>query len=123
MYRVVFSVCTILLFAAAVFAQAPDRKSQLGIGGGSYILFGDVTVDDGGEQGTKPLMYEIILNNIGDLPAARQYVSSGGRYQFINLAPGPYILVVLLDHEEIARLRVEISSGGAERVRQNIELA
>jgi tetratricopeptide (TPR) repeat protein len=31
-------------------------------------------------------------------------------------------LVVLLDHEEIGRMRVEILSGGAERVRQNIEL-
>ena len=123
MRRVVISVFAILVFSALVLAQAPDRKSQLGIGGGPYILFGDVTVDEGGDKGAKPLMYEIVLNNLGGLPAARQYVSSGGRYQFINLAPGQYVLIVMLDHEEVARMRVEILSGGAERVRQNIELA
>lgn len=122
MCRVVFSLLAILVFSTFVVAQAQDRKSQLGIGGGTYILFGDVTVDEGAEKRAKPLMYEILLNNPGGLPAARQYVSSGGRYQFINLAPGPYEIVVLLDHEEIGRTRVEISSGGAERVRQDLEL-
>ena len=123
MRRVVVSVFAILMLSASLYAQAPDRKSQLGIGGGPYILFGDVTVDEGGDKKTKPLMYEIVLNNLGGLPADRQYVSSGGRYQFINLAAGQYVLLVLLDHEEVARMRVEILSGGAERVRQNIELA
>lgn len=121
MGRIAFSV-VILLFSTFVFAQ--DRKSQLGIGGGTYILFGDVTIDEGGgEKRAKPLMYEVILNNPGGLAAARQYVSSGGRYQFINLAAGQYELVIMLDHEEIGRTRVEISSGGSERVRQDLELA
>ena len=124
MFRVVFCVLATLVFSGFVFAQQPgtDRKSQLGIGGGSYILFGDVTVDEGGDKRVKPLMYQVLLNNLGGLPAGRQYVSSGGRYQFINLAAGLYELVVLLDHQEIGRTRVEISSGGAERVRQDLEL-
>lgn len=123
MFRVGFAMLAILVFSAFVFARPQDRKSQLGIGGGPYILFGDVTVDDGGDKQAKPLMYEVVLNNLGGTPADRQYVSSGGRYQFINLAAGQYYLLVLLDHEEIARLRVEILSGGAERVRQDVELA
>lgn len=123
MRRVGFCVFTILVLSACMYAQAPDRKSQLGIGGGPYILFGDLTVDEGGEKKAKPLMYEVVLNNLGGTPADRQYVSSGGRYQFINLAAGQYILVVLLDHEEIGRMRVEILSGGSERVRQDVELA
>lgn len=42
MFRVVFCVLATLVFSGFVFAQQPgtDRKSQLGIGGGSYILFG-----------------------------------------------------------------------------------
>ena len=123
MRRVVFPVFAILALSACVYAQAPDRKSQLGIGGGSYILFGDLTVDEGSEKRAAPLVYEVLLNNLGGRPADRQYVSSGGRYQFINLAPGQYELVVLLDHQEIGRMRVEILSGGAERVQQNLELA
>lgn len=123
MRRVVFPVFAILVLSACVYAQAPDRKSQLGIGGGPYILFGDLSVDEGSEKRAAPLVYEVLLNNLGGRPADRQYVSSGGRYQFINLAPGQYELVVLLDHQEIGRMRVEILSGGSERVRQNLELA
>lgn len=120
MRRVVFSVCAILFFIACAYAQ--DRRAQLGLGGGPYILFGDLTVDEGNEKKAKPLVYEVLLNNLGGRPADRQYVSSGGRYQFINLAPGQYELVILLDHDEIGRMRVEILSGGSERVRQNVDL-
>lgn len=123
MCRVVFSVIAILVFSASVFSQVPDRRTQLGIGGGDYVLFGDVSVDEGKGKGAKPLVYEVVLNNLGGLPAGRQYVSAGGRYQFINLAPGRYELLVLLDHEEVGRTRVEILSGGSERVRQDLELA
>ncbi|HSD45386.1 MAG TPA: tetratricopeptide repeat protein [Pyrinomonadaceae bacterium] len=113
----------LLTISLCVSAQAQDRKTQLGIGGGSYIIFGDLSVDEGKDKATKPLVYEVVLNNIGGLPAGRQYVNAGGRYQFINLAPGQYELVVLLDHEEVGRTRVEILSGGSERVRQDVELA
>ena len=116
------SVFAILaLSSTAAFSQ--DRKAQLGIGGGSYILFGEVSVDEGKDKAKKPLMYEVVLNNMGGLPAGRQYVNAGGRYQFINLAPGQYELVILLDHVEVGRTRVEILSGGSERVRQDVELA
>lgn len=117
------ALALLLMCSVCVSAQAPDRKTQLGIGGGSYILFGDVSVDEGKDKSTKPLVYEVVLSNPGGLPAGRQYVNAGGRYQFINLAPGQYELVVLLDHEEIGRTRVEILSGGSERVRQDLELA
>ena len=123
MRRVVFPVFAIFVLTACVYGQAPDRKAQLGIGGGPYILFGDLSVDEGNDKRAMPLVYELLLNNPGGRPADRQYVSSGGRYQFINLAAGQYELVVLLDHEEIGRMRVDILSGGSERVRQNIELA
>ena len=114
-------VFALLVFSRPVFSQ--DRRTQLGIRDGAYILFGDVTVDEGNEPGAKPLVYEIVLNNAGGTPAGRQFVSPGGRYQFINLAAGQYELVVLLEHVEIARVRVEIVPGPAqERVRQDLAL-
>ena len=116
------SVFAILALSSTV-ALSQDRRAQLGIGGGSYILFGEVSVDEGNDKAKKPLVYEVLLNNIGGLPAGRQYVNAGGRYQFINLAPGQYELVIMLDHVEVGRTRVEILSGGAERVRQDVELA
>ena len=125
MYRVMWVFVLSLMISATVFAQIPDRNVVLGTGGGSYILFGDVLVDEGKDDSknssAKPLLYEVLLNNRGDRPAGRQYVSAGGRYQFINLAPGQYDLVVLLDHQEVARMRVEILAGPAqERIRQDI---
>ena len=128
MYRVMWVFILSLLFSATVFAQIPDRSQVLGTGGGSYILFGDVLVEEGKDgaknSSAKPLLYEVLLNNRGDRPAGRQFVSAGGRYQFINLAPGQYDLVVLLDHQEVARMRVEILAGPAqERMRQDIMLA
>jgi tetratricopeptide (TPR) repeat protein len=124
MSRIVWLFALSLMISVSVFAQFPDRKSQLGIGGGSYILFGDLQVDEGKKADSKPLLYEVVLNNSGGLPAGRQFVSAGGRYQFTNLASGIYELVVLLDHQEIARTRVEILAGPAqERVRQDITLA
>ena len=114
----------LLPIAVCAQTQAPDRRSQLGMGGGAYTLFGDVLVDEGKTPGAKPLVYEVVLNNIGGTPAGRQYVNAGGRYQFINLAAGQYELLVLLDHEEVARTRVEILAGPAqERVRQDLNLA
>src|SRR4051794_3827030 len=106
-YRTIFCLLQILglllVFSVSVSAQVPDRKTQLGIRTGSYMLFGDLVVDEGNESGVKPLIYEVVLNYFGGTPAGRQFVSAGGRYQFINLAAGQYELLVLLDHEEIAR--------------------
>lgn len=112
------------LFSIQAFGQGSDRRTQLGIGGGSYTLFGDLQVDESKTAGVTPLVYEIVLNNIGGTPAGRQFVNAGGRYQFINLGAGQYELIVLLDHEEIARTRVEILPGPAqERVRQDLNIA
>lgn len=98
---------------------------MFGLGGGTYILFGDLIVEEGKQPGAKPLVYEVLLNNLGGTPAARQAINPGGRYQFINLAPGQYELVVLLDQQEVGRVRVEILpvAAGMERVRQDITLA
>jgi tetratricopeptide (TPR) repeat protein len=124
MYRIIQVVSVLLVIGMSVFAQAPDRRTQLGMGGGDYTLFGDLLVDESKNPSTKPLMYEILITNQGGTTAGRQFVSSGGRYQFINLAAGQYELVVMLDHEIVARQRVEILPGPAqERVRQDLSLA
>jgi predicted Zn-dependent protease len=130
MYRIGFFLFATLMFSASAFAQPPDRstivdrRTMLGGGGGSYIIFGDLLVDESKSGDAKGRVYEVVLNNRGGLPAARQFVGAGGRYQFINLSAGQYDLVVLLDHEEVARQRVEILPGPAqERIRQDMSLA
>jgi cytochrome c-type biogenesis protein CcmH/NrfG len=112
------------LFSIPAFGQRDlERRPQLGIGGGAYTLFGDLIVDEGNSPGLKPLSYEVILNALGGVPGPRQYVNAGGRYQFMGLAPGVYELLVVVEHQEVARTRVEILAGPQqERIRQNLNV-
>ena len=125
MFRTVHMVIVLLVIGASVLAQGPpDRRTVLGMGGGAYVLFGDLVVQEDKSPGAKPLVYEVILNNLGGVPAGRQVINAGGRYQFTGVAAGQYELVVLLEHEEVARTRVEILPGPSqERIRQDINLA
>jgi tetratricopeptide (TPR) repeat protein len=123
MYRTVYVLILLLLVSTSVLAQFPDRRTVLGTGGGSYVLFGDLIIDESKNPDKKPLTYEVVLNNQGGMTSGRQYVAAGQRYQFINLASGQYELLVLLDHEVVARQRVEILPGPAqERTRQDLSL-
>lgn len=101
----------VLVFCEPVLAQ-----------GGVHTLFGDVQVDETKAQGVKPLLYEIVLYNIGGTIVARQFVGAGGRYRFMNLANGQYELAVLLENVEIARTRVEIMGVFKNDFRQDLSL-
>jgi tetratricopeptide (TPR) repeat protein len=87
------------------------------------VLFGDFQVDEGKVDNKKPILYEIVLYNLGGTLVARQYVSAKGRYRFINLLNGQYELAVLLENEEIARVRVEINSPTNSDFRQDLTIA
>jgi len=77
--------------------------------GGGHILYGDVNVDESKVSGLKPIGYDVILY-LGNQIVRRQSVSSKGRYRFVDLSNGYYDLVVELENNEIARIRVEITS-------------
>lgn len=114
----------VLLLAISTSVSPQDRRSQLAMGTGNFTLFGDLVVQEGKSDSAKPIIYEVLLNNIGGVPAGRQIVNAGGRYQFMNLSPGQYELVVLLDHQEVAKERVEILGGPSqERIRKDLTLA
>jgi tetratricopeptide (TPR) repeat protein len=123
--RILFLATLLLLSFTAVSAQpqAPsDRRGQMGSNYGQNTLYGDVVVDESKAGNTKPLVYEIVLNNLGGTPVARQYVSSKGRYRFINLVNGQYELVVMLDGDEIGRTRVELMAPTQNDFRQDLSL-
>jgi len=77
--------------------------------GGGHILYGDVKVDESKVPGIKPIGYDLILY-LGSQIVRRQSVSNDGRYRFVDLGNGYYDLVVELENNEIARIRVEITS-------------
>lgn len=103
-----FGLVLILCAAVVSHAQFSDRKSQLGGSSGSNVVFGDLQVDESQAGNTKPLVYEVVLYNVGNTMVARQFVSSGGRYRFNSLSNGQYEIAVNLDGDEIARTRVEV---------------
>ena len=87
-----------------------------------HTLFGDFQVDESKAGSSEPLLYEVVLYNVGGTRVARQFVSSKGRYQFRDLANGQYELAVLLEGEEIGRTRVEINSLFKNDFRQDLAL-
>jgi tetratricopeptide (TPR) repeat protein len=90
--------------------------------GGVHTLFGDLHVDESKAEGIKPLVYEVVLYNIGGIVVARQFVNASGRYRFLNIANGQYYVAVLLENEEIGRTRVEIMAPVKNDFRQDLSL-
>ena len=107
----VLTIVGLLLASQAVRAQ-----------GAVHTLFGDLHVDESNSGGLKPLVYEVVLYNIGGVIVSRQFVNAGGRYRFLNIANGQYQLAVLLENEEIGRTRVEIMAPTKNDFRQDLYL-
>jgi len=99
-----------IILVSSGMSAAQDRGGTIGSANvrGPHTLYGDFQVDESKAGSPKPLLYEVVLYNVGRTPVARQFVSSKGRYQFRDLSNGQYELSVLLEGEEIARTRVEI---------------
>lgn len=110
-FKLSIAIAVLVWISASVCAQ-----------GRVHTLFGDLHVDESKAEGVTPILYEVILYNIGGTIVARQFVSSTGRYRFLNLANGQYELAVLLEHEEIGRTRVEIMAPVKNDFRQDLSL-
>jgi tetratricopeptide (TPR) repeat protein len=112
MRRVLLSLFLLLIIAGFVAAQ----------GGGGHTLFGDVKVDESGASGLKPLSFQLLLYTEGGALLLRETVPSNGRYRFLNLRDGRYVIVVEVESVEIARIPVYLESSFKTDFRQDIEL-
>ena len=116
--RAGFCYRPVLLTALLALACAPALAQR-----GGNTLYGDVKVDDTKVEGLKPMGFDIILYYLDGRVHARQRVSNNGRYRFFGVRNGEYDLVVELETQEVARLRISVgTSGAAADVRQDIEL-
>ena len=90
----------------------------------TQTLFGDFKVNESGIEGsTKPLTYQLILYSDNGMIAARQTISNGGRYRFINLPNGVFYVAIEHENTEITRVRVELLRANYKAdFRQDIEL-
>jgi tetratricopeptide (TPR) repeat protein len=106
------------LAAALVFALAAAAVAQ----GGGNILYGDLKVDESKAEGQKPLAFDIVLYTQGGNPLGRQAVPNGGRYRFIDIPNGYYLLAVEVEGAEVVRMRVQVYSNYKTDIRQDIAL-
>ena len=77
--------------------------------GGGHTLFGDLKVDESRADKLAPITFHIILYSESGAVVSRQAVASNGRYRFMNLDNGRYVLVVEVDNKEVARVPVMIN--------------
>ncbi len=104
-------ILVLTIFVAALIAAPVSGQRNLGpSSGGKSVLYGDLQVKEDSVGGAKPINYEINLYVLGSggMPVARQTVSANGRYRFTNLADGDYEIVVVVENNEITRLRVQL---------------
>jgi tetratricopeptide (TPR) repeat protein len=108
----------VFLLLLVVFAAAPPVNGQ----SVDHSLYGDVRVDESKVGGLKPLSLDIILYTEGRTIVSRQSVPTNGRYRFNNVPSGFYDLVVEVEGQEVARVRVDLSSPLIGERRQDLSL-
>lgn len=97
-----------LLLIATYVLPLGARGMAQGVGG--HTVFGDFKVDEGDTSRIKPISFIVILYTLGGRVVARQTVTNNGRYRFIDVPDGEYNIVVELENNEVARLRVTVAS-------------
>ena len=108
-----------LLIVLLTICPARAVIAQSGTGN---ILFGDFKVDESQGGELKPITFEIILYTISGHVVSRQTVSNNGRYRFLDVANGEYDIVVEVENNEVARIRILLAEPFKTDVRRDISL-
>src|SRR6185312_3643838 len=106
--RLVLALVVLLGLYSVSNAQMERGERNLGPGArGENVIYGDLIVT-GEAPGAKGTTYEIVLypKAGNSQPLAKQSVSANGRYRFINLLEGDYDIAVVVENNEITRVRV-----------------
>ncbi|MEW6130906.1 MAG: tetratricopeptide repeat protein [Acidobacteriota bacterium] len=85
-------------------------------------LLGDLRVDESKVTGLKPASYHILLVTASGNVIGRQPTTNNGRYRFLNVQNGEYDIVVQVENDEVARIRVRLMELRPTDVRQDIAL-
>jgi len=96
-------ICVAMVFALVTVTVVNGQA-------GSHTVYGDISVDESKAAGLKPISLDIILYSESKVIVSRQSVPSNGRYRFNNLSAGFYDLVVEMEGQEVARVRIDLSS-------------
>lgn len=117
----IINICALpalfLCLSPLVFPQIPAPR---GSAEGS-VLYGEFKVD--GVDPTKTAdTYQLVLAHESGTIVARQSISIGGRYRFLNIPNGRYFIIVERDSLEVTRLEIQVMELSKTDVRRDIEL-
>src|SRR6266403_2146259 len=108
-------------FCLAVVIAFCVAGSHLAQAGG-HTLFGDVKIDEPSTGELKPMSLEVLLYSEGGTLIARQTIQSNGRYRFLDVRDGIYLVAIEVETVEVARVRVHVSAAFKTDFRQDIQL-
>ena len=97
----------------------PVQGVQLG---GGHTLFGDFKIDESQYRGLKPQTFFILLYTPSGVLLSRQTVSNNGRYRFNDVSNGEYDIVVEVETEVVAKVRVHLMDRTKTDIRHDLNL-
>ena len=124
-WRFILTLCFMKIFRASLVSLFLFALVPVTVANGQRVdhtLYGDIEVDESKVGGLKPISIDVTLYTEGRVIVSRQSVPTNGRYRFNNLSTGFYDLVVELEGQEVARIRVDLSSPLLAERRQDLFL-
>lgn len=91
-------------------------------GNASHILFGDLKVTNQSDS-RLPGSFRILLKNVAGQILRRQSISAGGRFRFLEVPNGDYILAVECNGVEQVQIPMLINEFKSTDLRRDLELA
>jgi tetratricopeptide (TPR) repeat protein len=111
-----------IILALALLLVTSTSSTVVAQIGGGHSLYGDLKVDESKATGMKPLSFDVILYTAGGGLIGRQTVANNSRYRFNDIPSGDYDLVVEVENNEIARIRLLLNETFKTDIRHDVEL-
>ncbi len=119
-YLALAAFAAALLVCLGVAALAQRTSSTSGTKG--FIISGDIRIDESHASEPGPTVIDVILYTSGRQVFARQRVTPNGRYRFLDVFAGDYIVVLEVENQEVARASVLISAKSPVETNQDFSL-
>ncbi|HSE38627.1 MAG TPA: tetratricopeptide repeat protein [Blastocatellia bacterium] len=107
------------LMGFVVLASVQSAGGQIG---GGHTLFGDFKVDESQYSGIKPQTFFVLLYSPSGVLISRQTVSNNGRYRFNDVSNGEYDIVVEVENDVVAKVRIHLMEGTKTDIRHDLNL-
>ena len=107
------------LMGFVVLASVQSAGGQIG---GGHTLFGDFKVDESQYSGIKPQTFFVLLYTPSGVLISRQTVSNNGRYRFNEISNGEYDIVVEVENDVVAKVRIHLMEGTKTDIRHDLNL-